>query len=91
MSKEIREYLSEMDPEILCADGYDEALIGYVDRFGQEPVALYDRARYIALLVERDGMTEDEAEEFFAFNVIGAWVGEYTPAFATLLATKEKS
>jgi hypothetical protein len=26
-------------------------------------------------------MTEDEAEEYFEFNVIGAWVGHGTPVF----------
>ena len=26
-------------------------------------------------------MSEDEAEEFFEFNVVGAYVGPQTPAF----------
>jgi hypothetical protein len=29
-------------------------------------------------------MSHEEAEEFFEFNVIGSWVGDYTPCFATL-------
>ena len=28
-------------------------------------------------------MTWDDAEEWFEFNVVGAWVGENTPAFVT--------
>ena len=28
-----------------------------------------------------DGMTMDEAEEYFHFNVLGSYVGEYTPVF----------
>jgi hypothetical protein len=31
-----------------------------------------------------DGMSQEEAEEYFSFNVEGAWVGENTPLFATL-------
>ena len=28
-----------------------------------------------------DGMTEEEAVEYFEFNIIGAWMGEETPCF----------
>jgi hypothetical protein len=84
--KQIKERLAEVNPEALLADGFEDALIGYVERFGMEPIALYDRAKCIAILVKRDKMTEDEAEEFFCFNTIGAWAGEGTPAFAVLVA-----
>jgi hypothetical protein len=70
--------------ETLFADGFDEALIGYAERFGMSPVALYDREKCIAILIKRDGMDREEAEEFFEFNVIGAWMGESTPVFATI-------
>ena len=33
---------------------------------------------------KRDGMTQEEALEFFEFNVVGAWVGEQTPIFVCL-------
>jgi hypothetical protein len=29
----------------------------------------------------RDGMTWEEAEEYFEFNQMGAWVGDSTPCF----------
>lgn len=32
----------------------------------------------------KDGMSHEEAIEFFYFNVIGAWIGEGTPCFAVL-------
>jgi hypothetical protein len=31
--------------------------------------------------MERDGMTEEEAIEFFEFNVVGAYVGGGTPVY----------
>jgi hypothetical protein len=34
--------------------------------------------------VERDGMSETEAEEYLHFNVLGAYVGEQTPWFVTV-------
>ena len=29
----------------------------------------------------KDGMTDEEAMEYFEFNVVGAWMGEGTPIF----------
>jgi len=66
----LRESLGEEDPDLLFCDGFDEALIGVVTRFGIEPVAAYDREKII--------------EEFFSYNIIGGWVGERTPAFIEL-------
>jgi hypothetical protein len=73
--------------EVKTADGFEDALIGMVSRFGMEtPVALYDRRKCLQILMERDGMDYEGAVEFFDFNVIGAWVGEGTPAFADLIS-----
>ena len=74
--------------EAMLADGFEKALVGYAQRF-HAVIALYDRQRCIEILVERDGMTHDEAEEFLEFNTIGAWVGEGTPAFATFFEVGE--
>ncbi len=69
------------DDELLFADGFDDAILGVGTRCGQPTIVIYDRAKCIAILVKRDGMTHDEAEEFFAFNTEGAWVGERTPLY----------
>ncbi len=75
--------IQEIDPEILLADGFEEALIGYVEIFNKT-VALYDRDKCVEILMKQ-GMTRDVAEEHMSFNVTGAYVGENTPAFATIL------
>lgn len=82
---DLEEQLKEENPEAMFADGFDDALIGICRRFGQQAVAAYDYRKCIEILT-RDGMTEEEAEEYFEFNVIGAWVGEGTPAFIELPA-----
>ena len=82
------DWLIEHDEEILTADGFDYALIGVCERAGQPTIAMYDKDKCINLLIERDGMTEEEAEEYFYFNVVGAWVGEYPPCFVTLYKEK---
>jgi hypothetical protein len=83
--QEILEILKEAsensEEEILLADGLDEALIGLCQRYGQQDVAAYSFEKVISIFMERDGMTYDEAVEYFDFNVIGAWVGDGTPAF----------
>ena len=50
--------------------------------FGQEPAVCYDEAAVLSAMVA-DGMTEEEAEEWFEFNTIGAYLGEATPRFLT--------
>ncbi len=76
--------LSEINSEIVVFDGFDDAIIGYVEIFSKT-IALYDKEKCIETLKSRDGMTEEEAIEFFDYNVVGSYAGEYTPAFATFL------
>jgi hypothetical protein len=78
---ELTENLSELNPEALLADGFEKALLGYTANYHHTHVAVYSARRCIAILVSRDGMTEDEAEEFFSLNTLGAYVGENGPLF----------
>jgi len=72
--------MDELEDVLLC-DGLEKAFVGICYRFNQEPIAIYDIDKIIQIYCRRDGMTHEEAEEFFQFNVIGAWVGDRTPAF----------
>ena len=76
----VREYLGAMGPEAMMLDGLEDALVGVMCRFGQGPVALYSKRKCLDIFVAQ-GCSEEEAEEHFDFNVIGAWVGDGTPAF----------
>jgi hypothetical protein len=64
---------------MLKADGLDEAIIGIGSRCGQKDLLIYDIDKIIWILMQRDGMTEAEAEEFFDYNIGGGWHGEETP------------
>ena len=72
--------ISEEYPDLLKADGFDEAIIGVVERIGVQAIC-YDQEKVIDILIERDGMDYEEAVEYFEFNIAGAWVGESTPFF----------
>lgn len=89
--EEYKDLLAEANPEMIFFDGFEDALIGFSTRFGMEPVALYDRNKCIKILIDRDKMTLEEAEEFFEFNTAGAWVGDATPAFAVIIPRNGQS
>jgi len=80
--RQITEWLLGHNEDALLADGFEDAFLGICEQFGRPPVAAYDYDACIKLLVDRDGMSQEGAEEYF--NVIGAWMGESTPVFVTL-------
>lgn len=77
----MRTKLIDYFPEdtFVFADGFDEAIIG-LDESSMRIV--YSVSKCISIL-ERDGMNTEEAEEYFLFNVYGAYVGEKTPIWCT--------
>lgn len=77
---EVDEYATNSGEPLLTADGFDDCIVGVARQFTNSFV-VYDRKKVIQTLIARDGMTGEEAEEFFEFNIIGAWVGDATPAF----------
>jgi hypothetical protein len=78
---EIVTVLSDCCPEALLADGFEDAFIGIARRCGQPTLVVYDYRRGIEILMEREGMSCEEAEEWMEFNVVGAWAGEHTPVW----------
>lgn len=66
------------DVEFLKADGFDDAVIGIEQTMYR---LVYDIDKMVRILIERDGMTDEEAFEFLDYNVIGAYVGEKTPLY----------
>ena len=81
--------MQDEDKGLMLADGLDHAFLGLMLRFNVlEPIACYDYDRVIQGYVE-EGMTEEEAVEFFEFNVIGAWVGERTPCYLRRMSLDE--
>jgi len=71
------------DNECLVADGFDSALIGISE--GMNPVAIYDVDKCIQVLMEDEGMTDEEALDYFYYNTVGAYVGEKTPLFIRII------
>jgi len=73
---------AEINPEALQADGWEDAFIGYVERANQPPTACYDKQKIIDMAV-KDGVSKEQAVEYFEHNINGAYVGKYTPFYIT--------
>lgn len=82
----VRDAIAENHPDVLFADGdgFDGAILGVIERVGQPAFVVYDAQKIIECLM-RDGLSEEEAWEHFAFNITGAWVGPNTPGFLRLV------
>ena len=63
------------------ADGFDRAIMGAVVSFGRKETVLYSVSQILDILMERDGMTPDQALEFFEYNILGSYNGEGMPAY----------
>ena len=75
------EKVSEINSEALLADGFNDAILGMCLQFGQEPIVAYDYEKCLEILENRDGMNRGESEEYMEYNVIGAYMGIYSPVF----------
>lgn len=73
--------LEELNPDALLADGLEGALVGVTVNHHHAHCAVYDIQKCIEVLVARDGMTHEEADEFLSFNTLGAYVGPNGPLF----------
>ena len=75
--QDLVERITEANPEAMLADGLNGALAG-IDVHGR---AVYFVEGIIGILMERDGMDEEMAREFFDYNIAFAHVGDYTPIY----------
>lgn len=80
----VKDFICESFPDeadhILLPTGLESAFIGTAQRDGKT-VAVYSSSECIGALMQSLGCGWDEAQEFFDFNVVGAYVGPYTPIF----------
>ena len=72
---------------MLKCDGFDDCVFGVCERNG-ETFIIYDKTRMLLKLMERDGMTAVEAEEYYYFNIAGAFM-DMGPGYIEELDMKE--
>lgn len=65
---------------------FDACIVGVATRCGMDNVVVYDQGKVIKALIE-DGMSEEDAQEWYEFNILGSYVGENTPMFLSVPET----
>ena len=81
---------AEINDEMLFANGLEGALIGYIERAGMPNVACYDKNKCIEILIKQ-GMTNEDAIDYFMFFEEDSWVGEgdEIPLFLNRMSFKD--
>jgi hypothetical protein len=83
--------LSILSPHALLADGFEDALVGFVRaKHKSEILALYDSELCIEILMKEHDMDEEEALDYFGYNVTSAYMGPTTPVFTYLFPEEEE-
>jgi hypothetical protein len=76
----VREWIEQEFEEVVVCDGLDGALLGIASGCGRPDTAVYSVAKILDILMTRDGMTEENAEDYFGFNIEGGYC-EGAPMF----------
>jgi len=69
------------DTALLLYDGLQDAFIGSIERVGQPPIACYSKRMVISVLVENYDLSEKEARDRYAFELLLSNHGDATPCF----------
>ena len=72
--------------DILKIDGFDKAIIGVQE--GIQPRLVYDLWKIVDVLKKE--MSEEDALDYIAYNITGAYVGESTPVIVDTKRTLDQ-
>jgi hypothetical protein len=81
----IREELVELhfsdpeEPSPIFYDGLDDAIIGVTSRKNEPSVIAYSYDAIVTILMERDGVSCEDAIEYIDYNISSNWMGDMTP------------
>lgn len=76
-------------PTIVSLTGYEDCIVGVVDKLGEPSSLCYDTEKILAKIQERDGMSREDAVDFFCFNISTLYAGPASPCFLSLLPEDE--
>ena len=71
--------------DALVMDGFNDCVVGILERFGMERIVLYDKDLVIQKLMDGGIDSYEGALEYYEFNQLGAWMGDSTPGFLVWL------
>lgn len=84
-TKNYRRYLKENYPEylVLSPDYFDRAIVGVIEGCGTSGAVCYSVSEIIEILMKIEKMSEEDAWEWYDYNIAGAYMGKHTPVFLT--------
>ena len=81
-----RAKIHEINPDAVLWDGLDDCIIGIT----QDNVAVYDIHKMELEIMKLQDCTFEEAVEWVDYNILSAYVGEWTPKHIYLIPEDEK-
>jgi hypothetical protein len=75
------EEIKERAEGAILLDGLDDAIIGMVEEFGNGYRIVYSKSKIYEILMNRDGMTEEDAIEFYDYNILGLYASPQNAIF----------
>jgi hypothetical protein len=80
--------LNDSEINYLKADGFDDCFVGVGQSFGLQDRLIYDKNKMLEKM-KKDGMTEEEAWEYFEYNILGAYISDNMPIFLSTCSLEE--
>jgi hypothetical protein len=85
---DVTELIENLGDEAVLMDGFDDCIIGVLERFGMDSIVLYDKQKVIEKLMKESSAPDElgdlameQALEYYEYNMLGSWIGERTPGF----------
>ncbi len=77
-----RSMLNEYAEGAIILDNFDDCIIGISEQFGEGNRIVYSKDMIIKKLCEE--MSEEEALEYYDYNILGGYFGEQNPIFLSI-------
>lgn len=80
-----RQMVADINPQAHLWDGLDDCIIGITE----EGCAVYDIHKMEKELMKTGDMTWEDAAEYVEFNILRAYIGEFTPVHVWTIPENE--
>ena len=77
-----RSMLDEFAEGAIILDNFDDCIVGISEQFGEGNRIVYSKDMIIKKLCEE--MSEEEALEYYDYNILGGYFGEQNPIFLSI-------
>lgn len=79
------DYMSELNPDAIFPKGFENAIIGFIEKSDAPPTFCFSRTKCIQIIKQNSDMSTSEAEEYFDYNVLGSSFDDNAPCFLTII------